>query len=174
MCGLFKKIFVIGLLFLSISDNLFSFTKGSDNILFKIDRSRDADIICYDVVLDNYGKLDKESPVSIYWLRKTKDFVHEPLTMIQNRFSYGIRYYETSEHHAIFRFVSFNDRDFKLERSLDGQYGVFTRLGDRLVKVERIYVQFGGGPYLTPVISEVILYGRDPESGILMTENIRP
>ncbi len=51
---------------------------------------------------------------------------------------------------------------------------VYTLLNNRQVIVERIFVQFDGGSFLSPIISEVILYGRDAESGVLLAENIRP
>jgi hypothetical protein len=145
----------------------------AEDILFRISRSHDADEIFYEVSLDSDGRLYAGSPVDIYWVRKTKVLVREPLTWLQNRYSYGIRFIETSSDHAIFKFVSF-DKEFKLEKAVEGRFRVYTILDNRPVVVERIFVQFDGGTFLAPVISEVILYGRDVESGILLTENIKP
>ena len=144
------------------------------NILFKIGRSRDADEISYEVALGADGRLDPDSPVNIYWIKKSKGSVREPLTWIQNRYSYGIKFLETSGDNAVFKFVSFDSKEFSLERSDDGQFRVYTFLDNRQVIVGRIFVQFDGGSFLSPVISEVILSGRDAGSGVLLTEDIRP
>ncbi len=149
-------------------------TSRPDNNLFKIIRSRDTDEIFYDVSLGADGRLDPNSPVNIYWIRKTKGLIREPLTWIQNRYSYGIKLLEISAVHAVFRFVSFDSKEFKLEKTAEGQFRVHTLLNNRPVVVERIFIQFDGGTFLSPVISEVILYGRDVESGVLLTEDIRP
>ena len=145
-----------------------------DNTLFKISRSRDADEIAYEVALVADGRLDPDSPVNIYWIKRSKGSVREPLTWIQKRYSYGIKFLETSGDQAIFKFVSFDSKEFNLERSDDGQFRVYALLDNRQVIVERIFVQFDGGSFLSPEISEVILYGRDAGSGVLLTENIRP
>ncbi|MFP4366590.1 MAG: DUF4833 domain-containing protein [Bacteroidales bacterium] len=151
-----------------------AFAGNPDYNLFQISRSRDADIICYDVSLEADGTLNVDSPVNIYWVRKMKGSVHEPLTWIQNRYSYGINILETSVDHAKFRFVSFDSKDFRLKRSDEGRFKVYTSMDNNTVIVERIFVQFDGGTFLSPGISEVILYGWDVESGVLLTEDIRP
>ncbi len=165
---------LIVVLFCFLASEVSAITSRPDNNLFKISRSRDTDVIFYDVSLDADGRLDNTSPVNIYWLRKTKGLIREPLTWIQNRYSYGIKLLETSADHAVFRFVSFDSKEFKLEKSAEGQFRVYTLLDNKPVVVERIFVQFDGGTFLSPVISEVILYGRDVESGVLLTEDIKP
>ncbi len=148
--------------------------RNSDNNLFKIGRSRDADEIFYDATLAADGSLDKESPVNIYWLRKSGSGEREPLTWIQRRYSYGIKVIESSPRHALFRFVSFDSKVFRVKIGADGRFSATTHIGGKLVTVERIYVRFDGGTYLAPVVGEVILYGRDSETGTLLSEDIKP
>lgn len=149
-------------------------SRNSDRNLFKIGRSRDADEIYYDVSLTADGRLDAGSPINIYWVRKTGDNSHEPLTWIQNRYSYGIKLIEKSSEHALFRFVSFDSKVFRVERGADGKFSVRTHIGNKHVTVESMFVHFDGGTYLTPVVAEVILYGRDFETGTLLSEDIKP
>lgn len=99
--------------------------------------------------------------------------MREPLPWIQNRYSYGIKLLETSADHALFRFVSFDSKEFKLEKSAEGHFMVYTLLNNRPVVVERIFVQFDKGTFLAPVNSQVFLYGRDVESEVLIKEDIR-
>ena len=170
----FRNILIIFGLYSLILFEASALTQHPENNLFKISRSRDSDVICYDVSFGEGGRLDAGSPVNIYWIRRTKGSVREPLTWIQNRYSYGIKFFETSGDHAKFRFVSFDNKEFRLERSDEGRFRVYTALDNKTVIVERIFVQFDGGTFLAPVISEVILYGRDVESGFLLTEDIKP
>ncbi len=170
----FQNFLIILGLYILILFEASALTENPGNSLFKISRSRDADVICYDVSLEDDGRLNTNSPVNIYWIRRTKGSVREPLTWIQNRYSYGIKFLETSGDHAKFRFVSFDNKEFMLERSDEGRFRVYAAMDNKTVIVERIFVQFEGGTFLAPVISEVILYGRDVESGLLLTEDIRP
>lgn len=151
-----------------------AFTQHPDNNLFKIVRSRDTDEIFYDVSLGADGRLDPDSPVNIYWVRKSGGSGgHEPLTWIQRRYSYGIKVIESSPGHALFRFVSFDSKVFRIERGADGRFIARTNIGDNQVTVERIYVRFDGGTYLAPVVGEVIMYGRDTKTGDLLSEDIK-
>jgi len=148
--------------------------RNTDQNLFKIGRSRDADEIFYDVSLAADGSLDTESPVNIYWVRKSRSGESEPLTWIQRRYSYGIKIIEKSSEHALFRFVSFDSKVFRVERGADGSFMVLTQIGDIPATVESIFVRFDGGTYLTPVVGDVILYGRDFVTGTLLSEDIKP
>ena len=99
---------------------------AGDYNLFKIDRSRGPDIVVYDVRLDTQGKLETSSPISVYWKKYSENGITEPLTRIQKKFGYGIEFQNISEHSADFTFVSSLDRIFKLRKSEDDQYRVFT------------------------------------------------
>ncbi len=85
--------------------------------LFKIDRSRDPDIVMYDVNLDSQGNLNMSMPISVYWKKITEDGQFESLTGIQRNFGYGLKFQNISETMAEFQFVSSLDRTFELRKS---------------------------------------------------------
>jgi len=99
---------------------------AGDYNLFKIDRSRDPDIVVYDVRLDSQGMLDTSSPISVYWKKFSEDSIFEPLTGIQKKFAYGIKFKNITDHSADFEFVSSLDRIFELRESGDDHYKVYT------------------------------------------------
>ena len=169
-----RKISSLLALVLILMPELPAVAGNSDHNLFKIGRSRDADEIYYDVRLAADGRLDRTSPVDIYWVRKTGAGSREPLTWIQRRYSYGIKIIESSPDHALFRFVSFNSKVFRIEKGTDGRFSTRTHIGDKQVTVENIFVRFDGGTYLAPVVGEVFMYGRDTLSKILISEDIKP
>lgn len=74
-----------------------SFADGSEkdkNYLFKIERSRDADVVFYEANLMEDGSLNQENPIIIYWKKFTTNGKTEPLTKVQNSLSYGLKFLE--------------------------------------------------------------------------------
>ena len=145
-----------------------------DYTLFKIDRSRDQDIVVYDVKLDSQGDLDASMPISVYWKKFTKDGTFEPLTGIQKKFGYGIKFQNIYEHSAEFKFVSSLDRIFEIKKSGDDHYRVFTFSEGKKVEVRSLYIHFEDDSFWFPAISKIELVGIDTEKGSIITESIIP
>ncbi len=146
-------------------------------ILFKIERSKDPDEIWYTTNLNSDGSLNQDMPIKVFWVKKTENNVVEPLTLIQKRFSYGIKAMnsvnnEGSEWH--FQLAAYSDRIFKLKRMANGQYKVFTRSGTKEIALTQIFVKFDGGSFMLPSIAYAKLIGIEPQSGIEISEVIIP
>ena len=142
--------------------------------LFKIDRSRDPDIVLYDVNVDSQGNLDTSMPISVYWKKITENGVFEPLTGIQKKFGYGIKFQNINNHSAEFKFVSSLDRIFELRKSGDDHYRVFTFSEGHKVEVKSLYIHFEDDTFWFPEISSIELVGIDVALGGLITESIIP
>ena len=147
---------------------------AGDYNLFKIDRSRGPDIVVYDVRLDSQGKLDTSSPISVYWEKFTEDGIFEPLTGIQKKFGYGIKFQNISEHSADFKFVSSLDRIFELRKSEDDHYRVYTYSGGKKIEVQKLHIHFEDDAFWFPEISRIELVGLDTEKGSMVSESIIP
>jgi hypothetical protein len=147
---------------------------AGDYNLFKIDRSRGPDIVVYDIRLDSQGKLDTSSPISVYWKKFTRDGIFEPLTGIQKKFGYGIKFQNISEHSADFKFVSSLDRIFELRKSGDDHYKVYTYSEGNQVEVKSLYIHFEDDSFWFPEISRIELVGLDTEKGSMVSESIIP
>jgi hypothetical protein len=145
-----------------------------DYNLFKIDRSRDSDIVLYDVRLDNQGKLDTSMPISVYWKKITENGTLEPLTGIQKKFGYGIKFQSINDRSAEFKFVSSLDRIFELRKSGDDHYRVFTFSEGHKVEVKSLFIHFEDDAFWFPKISRIELVGIDVAQGGLITESIIP
>ena len=144
----------------------------SDPSLFKIERSRDADEIFYDVNLNSNGELNTRMPIKIYWIKKTKGGRKEGLTWVQKKFGYGLKYEKISPLEAEFKFVSYLNRSFILKKDKNGVFKVFALYEDSILEVKNLYIQFNGGSFLSPKISKVELYGYNPQTGELVKEKI--
>ena len=166
-------LFLVSCFFLSFNsaDERVSFP--GEYTLFKIDRSRDPDLVIYDVNLNDQGMLDQSMPITVYWQKKSKSGQKESLTGIQKKFGYGLKFHTVSEHMADFQFVSYFNRMFELRKSKVGQYRVFTLSEGKRVEVTSMYIHFGDDSFWFPDVSRVELYGlaevgRDPVKEIII------
>lgn len=142
--------------------------------LFKIERSKDANEIFYDIHFEKSGKLSVVEPISPYWRRQTEGGIIKPLTWVQQHYAYGLEYLYSSENYAKFRFVSYKKRDFVLKKDTNGNFKVFTLLDKKEVEVNRIFIQIDGGTFWFPKISRVELHTKDPETKKNIVEIIKP
>lgn len=149
----------------------------SGSHLFKIGRSRDANEILYDLNIDHTGRPDPLNPISIYWIKRTKNNTIEPLTGIQRRLAYGIKILDQQNSPEIewnFQFVSYSKRTFKPKQTSESTFKVFTLSSGKEIEVERIFVQIDGGSFRVPSISKVELHGVEPSTGVKVLETIQP
>ena len=144
-------------------------------VLFRIERSRDADEVWYTIHTNPDGSVNHEIPVQVFWVKKSTDNRTAPLTGIQKRFSYGIQSIDSDSLSVDtwnFKLAAYKNRMFVLKKTEDGRYGVFTISQHREVQVTKLYVKFDGGTFLTPAIAYVQLTGIDPLSGAEIREII--
>ena len=80
--------------------------------LFKIGRNRDDNVIMYDLNLDINGKLNKSCPLNIYWVKRTDNNRLKPLTWIQNKYAYGLKFLDSESSQANDGFDSALDFQF--------------------------------------------------------------
>ncbi len=162
------------------------FATGTENnkgkLLFKLERNRDADEIYYELNPDETGKPDKKEPVKAYWVKHTQNGKTEPLTWIQNKYSYGIKTIdpekvgldETQKEKVRFRFVSFGDCFFSLKSAKDGSYKAIAHYKNSEIEVSGIFVQIEGDRFRMPSVPFVQLHGIDLATGQPVTETIYP
>jgi len=134
--------------------------------LFKIERSRDADVVYYQVNLLPNNKLNINTPLDIFWVKHSENNQKEPLTRIQSRFSYGIKYLSKSLHKIIFQFRATDQRDFFIQPMENStKYGVFTEVNGKIMLFEKMYIHFGNDSFLNPVIDQIDFHVSDPVTG---------
>ncbi len=142
--------------------------------LFVIERSKDANEIIYDININVKGKINKEKPVNVYWIKRTKSNKIEPLTWIQRKFAHGLKFLSIEENETRFQFVSYNKRDFILKKNKSGDYYVYTNYKSKKVIVNRIYIQIEGGTFWVPNVTEVKLHATDIKTGEEIVEIVKP
>lgn len=141
--------------------------------LFHIGRSKDANIIKYDIQLSN-GKLNLENPIKAYWVKHTEGGKVEGLTYTQRTLAYGIKYLSKKADEVKFQFVSYSKRNLYLKKMNDDTYKVILFIDDKWVELKRIHIQIDGGTFLVPIIRYVKIHWNNlykDESGV---EIIKP
>jgi hypothetical protein len=148
-------------------------TDSSYNLFF-IGRSRDENIIKYDINLTAGGKIIKEKPLKIYWVKYTDQNKVEELSFIQNKFAYGLDYLSVSENEVKFQFVSYDKMTFTIKKNAHGNFRVTTLLHNISVEVKRIHIQIDGGTFMLPKISYVQLFWKELNKNKENMEVIKP
>jgi len=65
-------------------------TYRTEKRLFHIERSKNKNIVCYDLNTDVSGKPDEKNPLSVYWInREEHPGRHGELSYIQQKLAYG-------------------------------------------------------------------------------------
>jgi len=162
----------LAILILSSFSYKLSLTKSYH--LFKIERSKDANEIFYDVNINSDNKLELNNPLHIYWLKHTENSRIEPLTWIQKNYAYGIEYLTKTKNSAEFQFVSYKKRQFTVKKGRYDKFQVFTISNNKEVIVNRIYIQIDGGTFWFPKISRVELHAQDAKTNKELIEIINP
>ncbi|MGB0882645.1 MAG: DUF4833 domain-containing protein [Vicingaceae bacterium] len=167
-------------LLIGTSALLFAFShsnSGSSNSLtslFKIERSKDNNQIFYDVNLNSEGMFDSENPINIYWIRNTEGGKVKPLTWIQKKYAYGLKFLKISDDYATFRFVSSKQMYFTLKRNNNNHFEVYSKYKDQILNINRIFIQIDGGTFWFPNITAVEVYAKNIKTGEDVIEIITP
>ena len=64
-------------------------------LLFYIQRDPNANTICYQLNMDERGRLSEKDPVNAFWIRYTDGGIRRDLNYLQRKFAYGINVKET-------------------------------------------------------------------------------
>ncbi len=168
------SISILLMIFLLFKQFLLAKDPENDGILFHIIRSRDTDKILYQVNRDKKGDLIAENPIDIFWIRQSQNNQKEPLTRMQSKYAYGLNFIEADAQHAVFKFVSFSDKTFILQKDERGIFRVFTHCKNREMIVNSLFVHFANDSFWFPKIHRIELYATETTSESLILEYIVP
>jgi len=142
--------------------------------LFKIGRSKDINEIWYTPNFNKKGTFDPENPVNVFWVKKTEQNKTEPLSFIQKKYAYGIKYLKITNEQAVFQFVSYSKRNFTLKKNSNGDYKVYYSKRGSELELHKIYIQISGGTFWFPQIKQVEIYYSNTENHKLEVEILFP
>jgi hypothetical protein len=170
--------FPVFLLFTSHNETInFPVPPKSEDLLFYLQRTVNSNTVVYELNRNKNGEIDLHEPVKIQWIQYAKDSSYEPLNYVQRTFAYGInaRLFDEKNKSFMLHFVSYNEKPLYLLRSaMDNKYHVYIHINNKLLILDKIFVQIDGGTYWFPEISYVEVSGTIPSTSEKLTEKIRP
>ena len=132
--------------------------------LFTIERSKNANVVQYDVRVKESGKLAKKKPVIAYWIRPGKEEQIRKLTWVQRTFAYGFKAKLSKDRDsATLDLVADIGRLIHVNQ-VDGDYLASMRIDGVDSYIERLYIKSTGSGLSTSV-DYIDLHGKGIESG---------
>lgn len=152
----------------------FPVPSGIPNMLFYMQRTPNANTIVYDLNIQKDGTLDEDEPVNIYWIRYTENSEKKGLNYIQRKFAYGLKIKQVSKDKYELRSVAYDKKKLYLMKSAEGQYHIYTQIGNVMAQLNRIYLQIEGGTFWLPNVVYIEMKGIDPATGKEIKEQFKP
>jgi len=141
--------------------------------LFKIERSKNANIVQYDVQLTPDGRLYPKEPVIAYWVRLAEDGRRRDLSFIQKKWAYGFETKcEAKGNFATMKMVAKIGRKIKVYE-VDGTYRGEIQICGHPAFIDKVFItsiEYG----FFPKVKSIELYGKDTKTGEDRYEKIRP
>lgn len=132
--------------------------------LFKIERSKNANIIQYDAQIGSDGKLLKKEPVIGYWIRLAEQGQVQQLSWVQRTFAFGFsaKYHRDSDT-ATIDMVADIGQPITVKR-VEGKYLAVIDFEGQPSQLERIFIQ-AHGKGISVTVEYVEIFGVDLKSG---------
>jgi len=138
--------------------------------LLVIERSKNRNVVRYDLVLDKSGFYDTRRPLDVYWSMLAEDGRREELSVLERR-AYGYELLPNAKPTELgVRLVAVKNRPFMVRRRND-TYRAELSIQGVAAYLERIFVATREGPVL-PTVVYVELHGRSMQDGRTLSERI--
>ena len=146
--------------------------EGTNQNLFVIERSKNANVVQYDARLTADGVLDPKEPVKVYWILLAEDGRHEELSPL-GRKAYGFDIKRDSSGKSwVMALAASRKREItvrqtgtvvRAEMVIDGKPSI----------LEKVYIDSTEGRF-RPTVNYVELFGKDLETGEKRHEKLLP
>ncbi len=165
-------VLLCSVIFTLVAWSAFALYPTNSDHLFSIARSKNKNLVQYDVRLTGNDNILDSDPVSVYWV--LENGTRQNLDVIQRRLAYGIdSYQKLAENRFKVIFVALKDREVIVEK-VDGFFKAITTINGKLSVLERVYVEAREKWTGLPQVVYADLFGRDKETGLPVSERMVP
>ncbi len=150
---------------------------GIKNLLFYVQRTFNINTLIYSLNFNDKEELNEKEPIKIYWINYSKDGSIEGLNFIQRKYAYGvdIKMIDTLKKSYCFNLVSYKKKQIYLIKSaVDNKYQAFSYINNRLLVLNRVFIQIEGGTFWSPNVKYIEITGRDPIKNEEVIERVIP
>jgi len=137
--------------------------------LFRITRNKNDNIVCYDV-RHKSGRLDKENPVSVYWVIPSKKDKLEDLNFLERTKAYGISVVKAFGQDSVDVMLKAGKKPIRVTVR-GGHWVALATLDSREVAIDSVYVMADESGTM-PTVHWVEVMGRYPATGESMRKRI--
>src|SRR5262245_42565533 len=146
----------------------------SQQPLFTIARSTNANVVQYDARLTASVSLDSKSPVVAYWIMLAEDGRHVRLSTIEKRMAYGFSV-KADGSSGCFRMTLAADKTRPIRICAENGSGRAEMVVDgRRSRLQRMFISTRRGGLFGKEVNYIELFGTDAESGEQRYEKIVP
>lgn len=145
----------------------------SKELLFYLQRNKNANAIVYEARMDAHGQLMAKDPVAVHWIRYTDGGKRERISVFEDKWAYGVRHIRSEKGVARMKFVASNKYPFRVEVGKDGQAEARMLINGRYARLRHVEIQAKESSFL-PKVLHVDLYGTVVGSGEEIHERILP
>ena len=138
--------------------------------LFKIERSKNKNIVQYDFCVSDNGDTPDPKPVKAYWILENGR--KQDLNVIQSKLAYGIKSQEkVGENKFTIVLVALKDRKIMVEKIEDDFRAIISISGKESI-LEKVYVKSEERAIGLPKVNYVDLFGRTLQTDTSVKERI--
>jgi len=167
--------FIIALLLVILSlfpRSILAVSGEKANHLFFIERSKNKNLVQYDIRLTENSTLPDLRPVNVYWILENGR--HEELNPIEREYAYGIVHQEKLDENK-FKVIlaGLKGVEIIVERMNDS-FKAMVSINGRESILEKIYIKSEEKSTGLPRVLYIDLFGRTKETGLPIKERIAP
>ncbi len=151
--------------------------ENMDNMLFYVQRTFNINTLIYELNVDAKQELNAVEPIKIHWVNYETNKSSEPLNYIQRKYAYGIdiKLIDAEKKTYCFNFVSYKKKKLYLIKSvIDNKYHVFCEINNKMVTLDRIFIQIEGGSFWVPHVKYIDISGKDLAKNEEVAERVIP
>jgi len=155
-----------------LPESIFAVSGEKASHLFFIERSKNKNLVQYDIRLTENSTLPDLRPVNVYWILENGR--HEELNPIEREYAYGIVHQEKLDQNK-FKVIlaGLKSLEIVVERMNDS-FKAMVSINGRESILEKIYIKSKERPTGLPKILYIDLFGRTKETGLPIKERIAP
>jgi hypothetical protein len=132
--------------------------------LFRIERSKNANILQYDAQIEPGGKLNKKEPVIVYWVRLAEQGQVKKLSWIQRKFAFGFKTATDRKSGIVTLHMAADIGQPIRVQHINGEYRAMVDIDGKPSQLEKIYIQ-ASGKGMSISVEFVEIYGIDLDTG---------
>jgi Domain of unknown function (DUF4833) len=140
--------------------------------LFVIGRSKNKNVVHYDVKLTKSGPLNLDDPIDAYWVMRAEDGRREELTFLEVRLAYGFSIESKVSDNGFLMRLAACDRRLTVRRS-GTQYQAELSIAGEQAILNKIFVQAADDDVM-PRVVHIDVQGTAIASGKVLRERLRP